>query len=196
MPLAERLLAEGAIEYHPTYFETVTAMAFVLFAERGVETAALEVGLGGRLDATNVVTPELSVITPHRFRPRGMAGAKHRSDRRGEGGDFETRRAGRNRAAASGGGGYVAGAGCGSGQSFDRRSGLGTAGLRTRPAWKLVSSRAMWRCAVLWLVSTRWRTRRRRWPRCARWAFRRKPSGTAIAATRWPGRLEAISERA
>ena len=46
-----------------TYFETVTAMAFLAFREHGVDTVALEVGLGGRLDATNVVTPELCVIT-------------------------------------------------------------------------------------------------------------------------------------
>jgi dihydrofolate synthase/folylpolyglutamate synthase len=52
---------------HPTYFETVTAMALVLFAAEKVHTAVLEVGLGGRLDATNVVTPELCVITPIDF---------------------------------------------------------------------------------------------------------------------------------
>jgi len=60
---AEGLLRDGAIDYHPTYFETVTAMAFVLFRQSGVDTVALEVGMGGRLDATNVVTPALSVIT-------------------------------------------------------------------------------------------------------------------------------------
>lgn len=62
--VAERLLSAGTIENHPTYFETVTAMAFVLFAETKVELAVLEVGMGGRLDATNVVTPELAVVTP------------------------------------------------------------------------------------------------------------------------------------
>lgn len=62
--VAERMLAESWIECHPTYFETVTAMAFLLFRELGVETAVLEVGLGGRLDATNVVAPRLCVITP------------------------------------------------------------------------------------------------------------------------------------
>jgi dihydrofolate synthase/folylpolyglutamate synthase len=62
--VAERMLAEGWIDCHPTYFETVTAMAFVLFRELGVETAVVEVGLGGRLDATNVVLPRLCVITP------------------------------------------------------------------------------------------------------------------------------------
>jgi dihydrofolate synthase/folylpolyglutamate synthase len=61
---AERLLAAGEIEHHPTYFETVTAMGFLLFKEKDAERTVLEVGLGGRLDATNVVAPELCVITP------------------------------------------------------------------------------------------------------------------------------------
>jgi dihydrofolate synthase/folylpolyglutamate synthase len=61
---AERLFSAGRIEHHPTYFETVTAMGFLLFRDRGVERVVLEVGLGGRLDATNVVTPDLCVITP------------------------------------------------------------------------------------------------------------------------------------
>jgi dihydrofolate synthase/folylpolyglutamate synthase len=52
------------LDTHPTYFETVTAMALWLFRERGVETAVVEVGLGGRLDATNIVEPALTVITP------------------------------------------------------------------------------------------------------------------------------------
>lgn len=64
---AERALRDGALDHHPTYFETVTAMAFVLFREQAVESAVLEVGLGGRLDATNVVTPQLCVITPIDF---------------------------------------------------------------------------------------------------------------------------------
>jgi dihydrofolate synthase/folylpolyglutamate synthase len=61
---AEAMLKSGGIDMHPTYFETVTAMAFVLFAEAKLDRVVLEVGLGGRLDATNVVTPELCVITP------------------------------------------------------------------------------------------------------------------------------------
>ncbi len=55
------------LDCHPTYFETVTAMAFWLFREAGVETALIETGLGGRLDATNVVHPKLTVITPIDF---------------------------------------------------------------------------------------------------------------------------------
>jgi dihydrofolate synthase/folylpolyglutamate synthase len=46
-----------------SYFEALTAVAFLVFARRGVEVAVLEVGLGGRFDATNVVEPDLSVVT-------------------------------------------------------------------------------------------------------------------------------------
>lgn len=65
--LAERLLAAGELDLHPTYFESVTAMAFLLFAQQHVDTIVLEVGMGGRLDATNVVNPAISVITPVDF---------------------------------------------------------------------------------------------------------------------------------
>jgi dihydrofolate synthase/folylpolyglutamate synthase len=61
---ADRMMGAGELDLHPTYFESVTAMAFLLFRARGVETAVMEVGLGGRLDATNVIVPRLSVITP------------------------------------------------------------------------------------------------------------------------------------
>jgi dihydrofolate synthase / folylpolyglutamate synthase len=64
---AERMVEEGALDLHPTYFETVTAMAFLLFARSDLDIGVLEVGLGGRLDATNVVSPALSVITPIDF---------------------------------------------------------------------------------------------------------------------------------
>jgi dihydrofolate synthase/folylpolyglutamate synthase len=60
---AERLLDSGAIDLHPTYFETVTAMAFLIFADAAPDMVVLEVGLGGRLDCTNVVNPDLCVIT-------------------------------------------------------------------------------------------------------------------------------------
>ncbi|HWC95962.1 MAG TPA: folylpolyglutamate synthase/dihydrofolate synthase family protein [Candidatus Sulfopaludibacter sp.] len=64
---AEQLLASGTIDLHPTYFETVTAMAMLVFAAERTGRVVLEVGLGGRLDATNVVMPELCVITPVDF---------------------------------------------------------------------------------------------------------------------------------
>jgi dihydrofolate synthase/folylpolyglutamate synthase len=71
---AEELLNQGAIDFHPTYFETVTAMAFALFQELKTEAVVLEVGLGGRLDATNVVDPELCVITPIDFDHEALLG--------------------------------------------------------------------------------------------------------------------------
>jgi dihydrofolate synthase/folylpolyglutamate synthase len=60
---AHRLLSEGRLPQLPSYFEILTAQAFSYFAEAGAEIAVLEVGIGGRLDATNVVEPVLSVIT-------------------------------------------------------------------------------------------------------------------------------------
>src|SRR4030095_8213219 len=62
----DRLLDDGvdaADDELPTPFEALTAAAFVAFAEAGVELAVLEVGLGGRLDATNTAEPLVSVIT-------------------------------------------------------------------------------------------------------------------------------------
>jgi dihydrofolate synthase/folylpolyglutamate synthase len=61
--LNEELLAAGKLRAHPTYFECVTAMAFEYFARARVEFGVFEVGLGGRLDATNILTPVVSVIT-------------------------------------------------------------------------------------------------------------------------------------
>jgi dihydrofolate synthase / folylpolyglutamate synthase len=61
--LIEKLLADGALRAHPTFFECVTAVAFLYFAEAGVDFAVFETGLGGRLDSTNIVTPQVSVIT-------------------------------------------------------------------------------------------------------------------------------------
>lgn len=48
---------------HPSFFELTTALAFTYFAEEHVDWAVIEVGLGGRLDCTNIITPQLSVIT-------------------------------------------------------------------------------------------------------------------------------------
>lgn len=48
---------------HPSFFELTTALAFLYFAEQKVDVAIIEVGLGGRLDCTNIITPVLSVIT-------------------------------------------------------------------------------------------------------------------------------------
>ncbi|MCC6263181.1 MAG: bifunctional folylpolyglutamate synthase/dihydrofolate synthase [Bryobacterales bacterium] len=61
---AEAMVARGELDLHPTYFETVTAMGFLAFARARVDWAVVEVGLGGRLDATNVLASALSVVTP------------------------------------------------------------------------------------------------------------------------------------
>lgn len=61
-PLAEKVAAESPYG-HPTEFEVVTALAFCYFAEESPDIVVLEVGLGGRLDATNVVEPLVTVLT-------------------------------------------------------------------------------------------------------------------------------------
>ncbi|HKV95410.1 MAG TPA: folylpolyglutamate synthase/dihydrofolate synthase family protein [Candidatus Angelobacter sp.] len=60
---ANELVARGELPWHPSFFEMLTAMMFEYFASAGVELAVLEVGLGGRLDATNIADPCISVIT-------------------------------------------------------------------------------------------------------------------------------------
>ena len=60
---AERLVGEGELPWHPSFFEMLTAMAFEYFARSRPDLVVLEVGMGGRLDATNVVEPRVSVIT-------------------------------------------------------------------------------------------------------------------------------------
>jgi len=61
-PVAEAV-SQGSPDDHPSFFEFMTAMAFLQFARKRCDIAIIETGLGGRLDATNVVTPEVSVIT-------------------------------------------------------------------------------------------------------------------------------------
>jgi len=61
--VVERLVAEGKMEKPPSFFEFLTATAFQYFASAGAQFAVLEVGMGGRLDATNVATPRLALIT-------------------------------------------------------------------------------------------------------------------------------------
>jgi dihydrofolate synthase/folylpolyglutamate synthase len=60
---ARQLVEEGRLAQLPSFFESLTAMAFLHFAESQVQVSVLEVGMGGRLDATNVVDPLLSIIT-------------------------------------------------------------------------------------------------------------------------------------
>jgi dihydrofolate synthase / folylpolyglutamate synthase len=63
----EELLADGKLRAHPTYFECVTAMAMEHFAQQRVDFGVFEVGLGGRLDATNILAPVVTIITPVDF---------------------------------------------------------------------------------------------------------------------------------
>ena len=61
-PIAE-MMEKKTEGMHPTFFEFMTAVAFLFFKKKKVDLAILETGLGGRLDSTNVVFPELSIIT-------------------------------------------------------------------------------------------------------------------------------------
>jgi dihydrofolate synthase/folylpolyglutamate synthase len=61
--VAGRLVANGDLPWHPSFFEMLTAMAFEHFARIRSDMVVLEVGMGGRLDATNVVEPRVSIIT-------------------------------------------------------------------------------------------------------------------------------------
>jgi len=63
LDLADRLVADGTLRVLPTFFEATTAIAFELFRRAAVEVAVIEVGLGGRFDATNVITPVAGAIT-------------------------------------------------------------------------------------------------------------------------------------
>jgi dihydrofolate synthase / folylpolyglutamate synthase len=63
----ESLMASGKLAAHPTFFECITAIAFLAFAVHDLDFAVYEVGLGGRFDATNIVQPEVAVITPIDF---------------------------------------------------------------------------------------------------------------------------------
>jgi dihydrofolate synthase/folylpolyglutamate synthase len=61
--IASTLVQNGRLPAAPSFFETLTAMGFLHFAARQVHTAVVEVGMGGRLDATNIVEPLVSVVT-------------------------------------------------------------------------------------------------------------------------------------
>jgi dihydrofolate synthase / folylpolyglutamate synthase len=62
-PVADRITAKGGLDDRPSFFEFMTAMAFLQFARKDCNVSVIEVGLGGRLDATNIVEPEVSVVT-------------------------------------------------------------------------------------------------------------------------------------
>jgi dihydrofolate synthase / folylpolyglutamate synthase len=68
------LVAGSDCELNPTFFEFITAMAFTWFARKGAEWAVVETGMGGRMDATNTVIPEVSIITTISFDHREFLG--------------------------------------------------------------------------------------------------------------------------
>jgi dihydrofolate synthase / folylpolyglutamate synthase len=62
-PVSDAIASRGGLDDRPSFFEFMTAMAFLQFARKGCDLSVIEVGLGGRLDATNVVEPEVSIVT-------------------------------------------------------------------------------------------------------------------------------------
>jgi dihydrofolate synthase/folylpolyglutamate synthase len=72
---AERLFEDEPERSAPTYFEAMTAAAFLAFAERGIDVAVLEVGMGGRFDATNIAPAQVSVIAPIGFEHERFLGS-------------------------------------------------------------------------------------------------------------------------
>ncbi len=70
----ERLVVDGTLAGLPTFFECATAIAFELFRRASVDLAVVEVGLGGRLDATNVISPMAAVITSIDFDHQDLLG--------------------------------------------------------------------------------------------------------------------------
>jgi dihydrofolate synthase/folylpolyglutamate synthase len=62
-PVADSITSAGGLDDRPSFFEFMTAMAFLRFARSECGFSVIEVGLGGRLDATNIVEPEVSVVT-------------------------------------------------------------------------------------------------------------------------------------
>ena len=93
------------LERRATFFEATTAIAFADFAARGAEIAVVEVGLGGRLDSTNVVTPAGERGDQDRARSHEVPGRHAGEDRRREGGHRQAGRAVRRSASATRAGG-------------------------------------------------------------------------------------------
>ncbi len=74
---AERLRREGTIDREPTFFEATTAMAFDWFARSGAQALVAEVGIGGRLDATNVLASRVGVVTTVELEHTEILGPTH-----------------------------------------------------------------------------------------------------------------------
>ena len=99
--VAEKLVEAAELPWHPSFFEMMTAIAFEHFAREKVDLAVLEVGMGGRLDATNVVEPRVSVITDISLDHQKFLGEYGGRDCAGEGGNYSSGRRGGDAAAAA-----------------------------------------------------------------------------------------------
>ena len=135
MDAAQALVRKGTLPQLPSFLEILTAQALLFFAEQEVELAVLEVGMGGRLDATNVVDPLLSIITDISLDHTEWLGATMTlMYGAGEGKDsaawWDTNRV----AAASGGEPGAGRGGGGAGCARDKRSGV-YAAHRRRHGW-------------------------------------------------------------
>ena len=81
----------------PSFFELTVAMAFDYFSQQNVDIAIIEVGLGGRLDSTNIITPEVSVITNIGFDHTNLLGNTLEKNSGGKSGDYKKRHSCGNR---------------------------------------------------------------------------------------------------
>ncbi|MGA1466967.1 MAG: bifunctional folylpolyglutamate synthase/dihydrofolate synthase, partial [Phycisphaerales bacterium] len=81
--------ASASLDSPPTFFEVVTAAAFKHFAEQAIDIAVIEVGLGGRLDSTNVITPEVSIVTSIELDHTRLLGATRQEIAREKAGIFK-----------------------------------------------------------------------------------------------------------
>jgi dihydrofolate synthase / folylpolyglutamate synthase len=193
---AAALVREGTIAAHPTYFEVLTAAAFAHFRDRSVDVAVLEVGMGGRLDATNVVEPLASAIVSIDLDHEAYLGTSRAAIAREKAGvlrrdrttvlgslDAEARAAVAEAGRAVGARLVDARAGCAIGhgrEGFDLRTPRGAyRGLRPLPGAHQVDNMLV---AIRLLEEAG----------AAGLAFDAEAVAGAIRGARWPGRLETI----
>lgn len=199
---------ERVLPSPPTYFEALTAAAFLCFRRRGVDLAVLEVGLGGRLDATNAAEPAVSVITPIALEHRAqlgdtlakIAGEKAGVMRRGRptiawGGEPEVAAALRAVAGDVGAELVMVGEGADQAPSAHplahapwegQRIALATAAGMLELSVPLLGRHQAVNAALAWAAAER--MARHGWPRLDAAAFRH-----GAARWRWPARLEPVA---
>ena len=120
LDLADGLVRSGTLRASPTFFEATTAIAFELFRRAGTEVAVIEVGLGGRFDATNVIAPAGRRHHDDRLRSPAAPRTHARRDRVREGRHHQAGHADRGRLAAGRGDGGGAARGARTGRHPDR----------------------------------------------------------------------------